>query len=52
MTYMSVRTKLPISRGARRVAVMAIPSGTESNGRQNHADVSPAELLVSPLTES
>ena len=46
-----LRARLPISRGERRVAVQARPSRTELNGRQNHAEVSQAELSVAPLTD-
>ena len=47
-----LRVRLQISRGERRVAVQAGRSRTESNGRQNHAEVSQAEIPGVPLTES
>ena len=47
-----LRVRLQISRGERRVAVQAGRSRTESIGRQNHAEVSQAEIPVEPLTES
>ena len=50
--HVCMRAKLPISRGARGVAVKASLSRTESNGRQNYAEVSPAELLMALLTEA
>ena len=48
----ALRARLPISRSGRRVAVQASPSRTEFDGRQNHAEVSYADLLVAFLTES
>ena len=40
-----------MSRGERRVAVQASPSGIELRGRQNGAEVSQAELPVAPLID-
>ena len=47
-----MRSQLPISRDERGVAVQTSPSRTGLNGRQNHAEVSHAELPVAPLHKS